>query len=277
MRRPCARNTSSAPPSPHRVRLLRLASAPSACRASVFDPTLCELAYRWWVQPGGSVLDPFAGGSVRGVVAARLGLEYHGVELSGAQIRANREQAREIGAACEAARVPWVKPRWLHADARKLQGAELDGQLPPAVDLLFTCPPYYDLEVYTDNRDDLSNAPTFAAFLAGLEAALGGALRRLRTNRFACVVVGDVRDRRTGCLRDLPMHTSLIMHRHGLKSYNSLALVPPFNTAPMRARSGIASGKVTCVHQQVLVFWNGESDATVPYAGIVPNQAISWE
>lgn len=43
---------------------------------SIFDPVLCELAYRWFCPPGGSILDPFAGGSVRGIVAGILGREY---------------------------------------------------------------------------------------------------------------------------------------------------------------------------------------------------------
>jgi hypothetical protein len=30
---------------------------------------LCEIAYRWFSPPGGLILDPFAGGSVRGIVA----------------------------------------------------------------------------------------------------------------------------------------------------------------------------------------------------------------
>ena len=38
---------------------------------SIFDPVLCELAYRWFCPPGGTVLDPFAGGSVRGIVSSR--------------------------------------------------------------------------------------------------------------------------------------------------------------------------------------------------------------
>ena len=37
---------------------------------SIFDPVLCELAYRWSCPQGGTIIDPFAGGSVRGVVAA---------------------------------------------------------------------------------------------------------------------------------------------------------------------------------------------------------------
>jgi len=66
---------------------------------SVFDPVLCELAYRWFTPPGGLVLDPFAGGSVRGVTAAILGRHYVGIDLSGEQIEANRVQAQTILAA----------------------------------------------------------------------------------------------------------------------------------------------------------------------------------
>jgi len=63
---------------------------------SIFDPILCELAYRWFCPPGGTVLDPFAGGSVRGVVAAVLGRRYVGIDLSEKQIEANRKQAEAI-------------------------------------------------------------------------------------------------------------------------------------------------------------------------------------
>ena len=63
---------------------------------SIFDPVLCELAYRWFCPPGGHVLDPFAGGSVRGIVAAKLGRKYVGIDLSARQIEANMEQAARI-------------------------------------------------------------------------------------------------------------------------------------------------------------------------------------
>ena len=36
----------------------------------IFDPVLCEIAYRWFCPKGGVVLDPFAGGSVRGIIAS---------------------------------------------------------------------------------------------------------------------------------------------------------------------------------------------------------------
>lgn len=63
---------------------------------SIFDPVLCELAYRWFSPPGGTVLDPFAGGSVRGAVAYALGRAYTGVDLRAEQAEANRAQWVEL-------------------------------------------------------------------------------------------------------------------------------------------------------------------------------------
>jgi len=63
---------------------------------SIFDPVLCELVYRWFSPEGGTVVDPFAGGSVRGIVAGKLGRKYIGLDLRGEQIEANKEQANSI-------------------------------------------------------------------------------------------------------------------------------------------------------------------------------------
>lgn len=59
----------------------------TASGTSIFDPVVCELAYRWFSPPGGIVLDPFAGGSVRGIVASILGRRYVGCDL---QLRTDR-------------------------------------------------------------------------------------------------------------------------------------------------------------------------------------------
>ncbi len=62
------------------LNLSETARAQGGDGTSIFDPVLCELAYRWWCPPGGTVLDPFAGGLVRGLVACheRHGLGYVG-------------------------------------------------------------------------------------------------------------------------------------------------------------------------------------------------------
>jgi len=77
---------------------------------SIFDPVVCELAVRWFSPPGGSVLDPFAGGSVRGIVAGVLGRSYVGVELRAEQVAANEDQAASIFAALGASAPPELPP-----------------------------------------------------------------------------------------------------------------------------------------------------------------------
>lgn len=56
-------NLTGAPQSPDYITSMCDNFAPGT---SVFDPALCELMYRWFAPPGGTILDPFAGGSVRG-------------------------------------------------------------------------------------------------------------------------------------------------------------------------------------------------------------------
>jgi len=63
---------------------------------SIFNPALAEIVYRWYNIPGGSIFDPFAGGSVRGIVAARLHFPYTGIDLREEQIEANKKNAREV-------------------------------------------------------------------------------------------------------------------------------------------------------------------------------------
>ncbi len=60
---------------------------------SIFDPVLCEIAYAWHSKPGDHILDPFAGGSVRGIVAAKMKRAYTGIDLRQEQVEANQRQA----------------------------------------------------------------------------------------------------------------------------------------------------------------------------------------
>lgn len=87
---------------------------------SIFDPVLCEIVYRWFCPAGGAVLDPFAGGSVRGIVAAALGHVYYGVDLRKEQVEANEQQWKDIGARlagkAEADNQPELTPVDKHGD-----------------------------------------------------------------------------------------------------------------------------------------------------------------
>jgi len=105
---------------------------------SIFDPVLCEIAYRWFSPPGGLVLDPFAGGSVRGILAGKLGRRYIGVELRPEQIEANRQQARRI---CSSAAqpAPDEHPTPAVLDPEALTPVERRGDIYVKRDDLFDC------------------------------------------------------------------------------------------------------------------------------------------
>jgi DNA modification methylase len=224
---------------------------------SIFDPVLCELVYRWWCPAGGHVLDPFAGGSVRGIVAAKLGHPYTGVDLSARQVEANREQAAKILGPSDPV------PEWIVGDSRHLAELLPAGQ---AFDLVFTCPPYYDLEVYSDDPADLSNMP-WDDFVNGYYQVIEQAVQMLRPNRFAAWVIGDIRDRKTGHLRNLHGLTTEAFEAAGAAFYNDAILQTPVGTLAVRsgaAKSGFgATRKIGRRHQYVLVYVKGDSREAV--------------
>jgi len=224
---------------------------------SIFDPVLCEIAYRWFCPPGGSILDPFAGGSVRGIVASRLGRQYVGIELRPEQIESNREQADRICAE------PF--PVWIEGDAVNV--ADLTAQDEP-YDFVFSCPPYGDLERYSDDPRDLSamDAETFDATYA---ACLSDACDRLKPDRFAVFVIGDVRDKR-GRLRGLPAATVRACEGSGLVFWNDAVLLTSIGSLPMRAEAGFnSSRKLVRGYQCVYVFAKGNPKSATEAVGHV--------
>lgn len=213
---------------------------------SIFDPVVCELAYRWFSIPGDRVLDPFAGGSVRGVVASTLARHYVGVDLRAEQIEANEAQAHLCSDHA---------PRWIQGDSLHINDA-LDPQ--DEFDLIFSCPPYGDLEVYSDLPADLSTMPA-DDFRDTHAAIIDAACMRLRPDRFAAWVISDVRDRR-GAYRGLVADTIRAFEGAGLSYHNDAVLLDPVGTAAVRAeRPFRATRKLTRVHQHLLIFCKGDA------------------
>lgn len=212
---------------------------------SIFDPVLCELCYRWFSYPGATVLDPFAGGSVRGIVAAMLQRAYIGIDLSAPQIAANRTQAEAI---C----TPSCMPEWIVGDSSRVLGL-----VEEEVDMLFTCPPYYDLEVYSDDAADLSNME-WNDFLSAYRQIIKDSCSLLHPDRFAAIVVGEVRDN-GGAYRNLVGATIQAFIDAGLAYYNEAILVTAVGSLPLRVnRQFLAGRKLGKTHQNVLVFVKGD-------------------
>lgn len=210
---------------------------------SIFDPVMVELAYRWFSPEGGQIVDPFAGGSVRGIVAGALGRRYWGCDLRPEQVAANEAQADEIA--------PAARPVWVCGDSMDT--------LPeaPEADFVFSCPPYGDLEKYSDDPRDLS-AMDWHAFVAAYKRIILRAVGRMKPDTFACFVVGDFRDGR-GFYRNFVSTTIEAFEECGARLYNEAILVTPVGTAAMRVTKQFESGrKLAKTHQNVLVFCKGD-------------------
>ena len=208
---------------------------------SVFDPALCEVLYHWFCKDGGNILDPFAGGSVRGIVANYLGYKYTGIDIRQEQIDSNREQAMDI--------LPIEnQPQWYVGDSNEL----LDDKWNVDFDLVMSCPPYADLEVYSDLEGDISNKP-YKQFLELYESIIEKSCKLLKVGGYACFVVGEVRDKNGFYIGFVP-DTIKAFEKCGMKFYNEAILLNAIASASMRANGNMKSQKLVKVHQNILVF-----------------------
>ena len=221
---------------------------------SIFDPVLCELCYAWFSPPEGRIFDPFAGGSVRGIVAAMLDRKYTGIDLSSDQIKANKSQGKSILKGKKK-----TMPKWHNGDS-----AQIDTILPKdyRCDFLFSCPPYADLEVYSDDPADIS-AMNYPDFLEAYRKIIFLAAQRLENNSFAVFVTGDARGK-DGNYYGFPEDTNAAFEAAGLKKYNEAILVTAVGSLPIRITKQFnASRKLGKTHQNVQIFLKGDAKKAV--------------
>lgn len=212
---------------------------------SILDATLAEIVTKWFTPVGKcNICDPFAGDSVFGFVSAYLGHCFTGIEL------------REEQAALNNSRVQGMDAHYICDDGQNI-GKHLR---PESQDLVFSCPPYFDLEHYSDLPNDASNQKEYAGFLQILDNALTGAVQCLKKNRFAVIVMSNVRGG-AGAYYDICSDITRIMQRNGLLLYNELVLLNCCGTAQIRAANYMRNRKIIRIHQEVLVFYKGNPKA----------------
>lgn len=207
---------------------------------SIFDPALCEVLYKWFCPDGGDILDPFAGGSVRGIVANYLGYHYTGIDIRQEQIDSNREQAQNI--------LPIDnQPNYYVGDSNKVLDTIIR-----EYDFMFSCPPYADLEVYSDLEGDISNMD-YPKFLKAYRSIIDKSCKKLKKGGFACFVVGEVRNKKGNYIGFVPDTIKAFIDA-GMNYYNEAILLNSIASASMRAAGNMKTNKLVKVHQNVLVF-----------------------
>lgn len=211
---------------------------------SILNPTLSEVIVSWYrPREGNKCFDPFAGDTVFGFVSAYMGMEFTGIEIRKEQVSFNQARVDEFD----------LPATYICDD-----GQNVAKHIPPASqDLLFSCPPYFDLEHYSDLPNDASNQESYEDFLAILDNAFTASIGCLKDDRFAVIVVGDIRDKK-GAYRDFVGDVKRMFMDKGLSLYNEIILINAVGTAAYRASSNMRNRKVVKVHQNILVFYKGD-------------------
>ena len=224
---------------------------------SILDPAMAELIVKWFGVQGGLAFDPFAGDSVFGYVAGSCGMKFQGIELRKEQADLNIK--RTVNLDCE----------YFCDTSENLKKYILDS----SVDLLFTCPPYADLEVYSNDPKDLSTMP-YGEFVKTYTKIIKSSCEQLKKNRFAVCVVGEVRAK-DGSYYNFVSDTIKAFTDAGLSYYNEIILVTPVGTLPMRAGKAMrATRKIGKTHQNILVFVKGDPKKAVADMGDISSSIV---
>jgi len=211
--------------------------------SSTFDPVLAEIIYTWFCPKNGSILDPFGGEQTKAVVAGELDMGYSGVEIRTDQVKINNEY-------CE----KYKNIKFFVGDSNKISDIIEKNDF----DLVFTSPPYYDLEIYS--KKDMSALGTYEEFMAQYKNIFRQCVEKLKDDRFLVVKLGEIRNKKTGEYRNFIADSIKIFKELGLTYYNEIILINSTGTLPIRApRSFNKNRKIGKCHQNILIFYKGES------------------
>lgn len=210
---------------------------------SSFDPVLVEIMYRWFSCENWAILDPFSGGIIGGGVSSLLNRKYIGFELRKEQIETNMNKVNELG----------LKDIiYINDDSNNLDKYLKDN----SIDFIFTCPPYFDLEKYSDDEKDLSNMD-WETFKVSYENILTKACKTLKDNRFVGVVLSDIRDKKE-FYRGLPRLTDEIFEKNGLGLYDEFVEILQSSSGAVRVRKQFRDNrKVIRNYQIVKIYYKG--------------------
>lgn len=209
---------------------------------SLFDPVLATLMIKWFAPKGKSnIIDCFSGDSTIGAIADMLGHKFTGIELRQEQVDLNNSRLKS------------GQSRYICDDGQNV----LNHVAEKSQDLLFSCPPYYDLEVYSDLPNDASNQGTYDDFMKILENAFTDTAKTLKDDRFAVIVTANIRDKQ-GFYYPIVSDINKIFMKAGMRLYNDMVIADPLGSAGLRARRQFRNRKVVKVHQNILIFYKGD-------------------
>lgn len=204
-------------------------------KCSVFNPQLAQMILAAYAPMNGKIYDPFGGGGTRGYIATKMGYDYTGVEIREEEYNRVLAQMKEWN----------LNFKFILADSVKYRPNE-------SFDFIYTCPPYYDLEVYSDMEDDLSNAPSYMEYLNMLQKVLKNCYDVLKKDSFAVFVVGNFRNKK-GELEHLNGDLITKAKEVGFKLWDELIWMGASNVALTRCGKFEKNRKSVRMHEYIII------------------------
>ena len=147
-------------------------------KMSEFHAGVAENIIRYWSMKGSKVVDPFAGRVTRAVVTTKLDREYHGYEITPNTYKRALTHFDKLN----------ISPNLYKGDGCKLEHTKDN-----FADLVFTCPPYFNIEQYETCDNQLSDIKDYDTFMDSMGECIKNVKRVLKEGAWAVFVVADFR------------------------------------------------------------------------------------
>lgn len=203
---------------------------------SIFNPHLAQMIISAYAPIGARIFDPFAGGGTRGFVSSAMKHEYFGIEIRQNEVDRLKARMAEIGTYFEV----------VCGDSRNYP---IDTS---AFDFSLTCPPYYDLEIYSDIEGDMSNVQTYGQFTGMLRDSIKTTYKALKQGSLSVWVVGNFRDKR-GDLRHFNGDFVRLATECGFRLHDELIFWGASNVAFQRSGQFVANRRSVRVHEYIII------------------------
>jgi hypothetical protein len=153
-----------------------------------FIPQIATQTFTRYTKAGEIVLDMFLGSGTSAIEALNLDRRCIGVELKPDLVEYVRSKLPSDRLERDVHLILGDSTTQATADAVR---AALTAMGEPHAHLLVLHPPYHDIIPFSDQPEDLSNAPNVEAFLDMLEAVAHHGYELLAPGRFAVLIIGD--------------------------------------------------------------------------------------
>ena len=155
---------------------------------SRFPQNVGKVLTRFYCPKGGVIYDPFAGHNSRMQLCYELGRNYHGFDVSIQFMKANIRIRQQLYRMWKGTLIPndcWIK--------LELKSSHWTGLPAGYADFTITSPPYWDIEWYGDERDQLGRAKTYDEFLCSISEHIKENYRVLKRGAYSCWCINDFR------------------------------------------------------------------------------------